>query len=225
MSAPKKIKCQKRNIENEDGYTYLTCFIPDTEIMVPLQLSSILYPLADVIDDPGNPRKTKNIKVLQDSIQRFGMRWPILVNERTMIIEAGHKRKEALRNLGVNYAPVVFVSDSDTTAKAFNVADNRVGEIVSDWDEGALREIYESLRDEDALIGVGLDDVSMEEISLKLLEETGGGSNENGGGGEEPPDEFKKYGEDIDTEHECPKCGFKWSGKQNSKKENKAGDE
>jgi hypothetical protein len=27
-----------------------------------------------------------------------------------------------------------------------------------------------------------------------------------------PPDDFKEYDEDIETEHVCPKCGYKWSG-------------
>lgn len=27
------------------------------------------------------------------------------------------------------------------------------------------------------------------------------------------PDEFKEFDEDIETEHVCPKCGYRWSGK------------
>ena len=27
-----------------------------------------------------------------------------------------------------------------------------------------------------------------------------------------PPDDFKEYDEDIETEHVCPKCGYRWSG-------------
>ena len=25
-----------------------------------------------------------------------------------------------------------------------------------------------------------------------------------------PPDAFPEYGEDMETENECPKCGYKW---------------
>lgn len=28
----------------------------------------------------------------------------------------------------------------------------------------------------------------------------------------ESPDDFKEVGEDIETEHTCPKCGYAWSG-------------
>jgi len=27
-----------------------------------------------------------------------------------------------------------------------------------------------------------------------------------------PPEDFQEYGEDIETEHKCPKCGYEWSG-------------
>jgi len=30
---------------------------------------------------------------------------------------------------------------------------------------------------------------------------------------EESPEDFSEYGEDIETEYCCPKCGYKWSGK------------
>jgi len=29
---------------------------------------------------------------------------------------------------------------------------------------------------------------------------------------EQPPESFKEYDETIPTEHECPKCGYTWSG-------------
>ena len=31
--------------------------------------------------------------------------------------------------------------------------------------------------------------------------------------GAEPPQEFSEYGEDIATEHRCPRCGYEWRGK------------
>lgn len=31
----------------------------------------------------------------------------------------------------------------------------------------------------------------------------------------ESPDDFKEFGEDIETTYCCPKCGYKWSGKAN----------
>lgn len=34
-----------------------------------------------------------------------------------------------------------------------------------------------------------------------------------------PPDDFAEYDEDIPTEYECPKCGYRWSGGVNLSKE------
>lgn len=34
-----------------------------------------------------------------------------------------------------------------------------------------------------------------------------------------PPEEFKEYTETIETEYECPKCGYEWSGKRTMKTE------
>jgi hypothetical protein len=31
--------------------------------------------------------------------------------------------------------------------------------------------------------------------------------------GPEAPSEFPEADEDIETEHQCPKCGYEWSGK------------
>lgn len=28
----------------------------------------------------------------------------------------------------------------------------------------------------------------------------------------EPPSKFAEFGEDIETEHQCPKCSYRWSG-------------
>jgi hypothetical protein len=31
------------------------------------------------------------------------------------------------------------------------------------------------------------------------------------------PSEFKEFDEEIETEHECPKCGYRWSGGNSQK--------
>ena len=33
------------------------------------------------------------------------------------------------------------------------------------------------------------------------------------GEGKDPPEEFAEYGDDIETQYCCPKCGYEWSGK------------
>lgn len=45
-------------------------------------------------------RKSKNIKVIVDSLRKYGQRKPIVVNKKTMIIEAGNGTYQAAKLLG-----------------------------------------------------------------------------------------------------------------------------
>ena len=201
--APKKVKCDRRK-----GKFYL----PETEIEVPKDLAGIVYPLKAIRINPANPRKTLDLETLIAGIRRFGFRDPIVVNSRTMEIEAGHQRKAALKKLGVRYAPMVLVDDDDLTAAAFNISSNRTQEITAIWDDGALQKIYDTLKAEDSLVGVGFDDKSLSEMKLHLTnmnfgdgDGSGGGEGEGGsgaGGGNsgEPPDPEFKIIVDCDNE-------------------------
>jgi len=135
--------------------------------------------------DTANPRKTVDLPVLVAGIQRFGIRWPILVNKRTNIIEAGHQRLYAAQELGLTHIPVIWADDDNVTAVGFNISDNRLGEIVSEWDDEALAKQLKALLDEeeDAIRGIGFEE---EEINWMMSEYLDG----QGGGAEapEPPD-------------------------------------
>ncbi len=170
LALPKKVVCERGTIER-DGVEYEAYYIPETEVEVPEDLAGIVYPLDAIQPDPSNPRKQKNIDILVAGIKRFGMRVPIVVNQQTMIIEAGHQRYDALRKLGCNYAPIVFANDSSITAAAFNISDNRTAEIVAEWDDIALARIYDALQQEDALEGVGFDDRSLADLRMQLAED------------------------------------------------------
>ena len=165
---PVKARCERGMVHPDVGDSYEGYFLPETEIEVPEELAGIVYPLESVAIDPTNPRKAKDIEILVESIKRFGMRTPLIVNSKTMEIEAGHQRRTALKRLGVNFAPMVFVRDTDIEAAAFNIADNRTAEIVAEWDEVALSRIFGVLQKEDALKGVGFDDQSLADLRLRL---------------------------------------------------------
>jgi hypothetical protein len=59
-------------------------------------------------------------------------------------------------------------------------------------------------------IDVALTGFDAEEISKFLDSGTSDGT---------PPDSFKEFDETISTEHECPKCGYRWSGAAEPKPE------
>jgi len=163
------------------------CFLKgskhDVEILE--DLTGFLTPVGDVKADPANPRKTVLIGDLVAGIRRFGIRWPILVNKRTGIIEAGHQRLFAAQELGLSHVPVIWADDDNVTATSFNISDNRLGEIVAEWDDEALAKQLKAMMDDaddalDALDGLGFDE---EEASWMISEYLDGQ-----GGGTEPPE-------------------------------------
>jgi hypothetical protein len=89
-----------------------------------------------------NPRlhPQKAIERLTASIDRFGFTSPILVQKGTNIIIAGHARLKAAVEAGLKEVPVIELAFDDMTAKAYNVADNRLAELT-EWDFPALKDL------------------------------------------------------------------------------------
>lgn len=203
-NVPSKAKPEVKRLRR-DGKMTKVYFLPETEIEVPENLAGLLYPLEAARIDPTNPRKTEDLDVLVEGIRRFGMRTPLIVNEQTGEIEAGHQRRLALKRLGVNFAPMVWVDDDDITAASFNIADNRTAEIVAKWDDAALSRIFGVLKKEDALVGVGFDDDSLAELRMQLAESDLKGMNGFGR-------DHEGRGKGLDGEHgdEKPKGDGSW---------------
>lgn len=109
-------------------------------------------PIAGLRPFDGNPRKISDagLQKLRRSIQEFGFANPILVQRGTNMIIAGHQRWRAAQAAGLAAVPVVFLDFDDGTARAYNIADNRLAE-ESDWDAPALAELLRELQ------GVGVD--------------------------------------------------------------------
>ena len=85
-----------------------------------------------------NPRINDDaVDAVAASIQEFGWKQPIVVDEQNTII-AGHTRYKAALKLGLTAIPCVVASDlNEEQIRAYRLADNRVGEL-STWDFGSL---------------------------------------------------------------------------------------
>ena len=94
----------------------------------------------------GNPRKiqAKGIEKLQRSIEAYGFVNPILAQRGTNMIIAGHQRLKAAGDAGLDKVPVIFLDFDDTTARAYNIADNRLNE-ESEWDFTPLADMLQEL--------------------------------------------------------------------------------
>jgi len=92
--------------------------------------------------DPTNARKhdTKNLNAIASSLEKFGLRTPIVVTPDSIVV-AGNGRLEAAKSLGwteitIARTPVGWTWDQ---IKAFAIADNRTAELA-EWDDKILAE-------------------------------------------------------------------------------------
>ena len=108
-----------------------------------MQIESVA--LNKIIPYIRNPRKNENaIEKVASSIKEFGFRQPIVVDSENVII-AGHTRFEAAKRLGLDVVPI-HVADglTEQQAKAYRIADNRVGQ-EAEWDFDLLKLELEEL--------------------------------------------------------------------------------
>jgi DNA modification methylase len=129
---------------------------------------------------PGNARShsRKQIKLISDSIKRFGFTNPILVTDDFEVV-AGHGRLQAAKLLGLELVPVVALNTlSEADKKALIIADNRIAEL-SHWDRDILAIEYQGLFDlqyddiEVTGFSLGEIDTILEEASEKQPVEPG----------------------------------------------------
>ena len=174
-----------------------------------------------------------DIGAIAQAISAFGFRGALRVWKDDMVI-AGNHTLMALMSLkaqgplpedkrppSINYKwPPVGVIEQDgdwyikyidcsdfneVEAKAFAIADNEIARKAT-RDEAALAQLLIEIYQYDKLIGeaTGLDAEGLDELIVDLSSTP-----------PSIPDDFKEYGEDIDVDYKCPKCGYAWSGKTN----------
>lgn len=108
--------------------------------------------------------------------------------------------------------PVVcgWSSTSDAEARAYLVADNRMTELAR-WEQRGFVDLLSAIKedDPDLLDAAGYTDAELAAMDKAL--EPSGPDDDDG------PDDFQSYDpETIKTEHECPSCGYRFSGSAKS---------
>lgn len=153
--------------------------------------------------DPANIRthSEAQIEKLMASLRRWGQTLPLLVDGNN-IVRVGNARLDAMRRLGWTEVKIVRLDLSPTEWVALSVADNRLHD-ESEFDQTALVNVLAALRAEDVdMAAVGF---SPDELAALLDEQSATSV-------AQPPADFPAVDETIQTEHECPKCGYRWSG-------------
>lgn len=164
-------------------------------------LDVVATPIGDITAYAKNPRKNEAaIAKTAASIQEFGWRQPIVVDESGTII-AGHTRLLAARQLGLDTVPVhVARGLTPAQVRAYRLADNRTGQ-EAEWDLPLLSEELADLKALDFDLSVtGFDDDEMDRIAgeVGLVDPASGGAAPVLGQGA------------SGKEHQCPRCGYEW---------------
>ena len=136
-----------------------------------------------------NPRQlTKDqYQNLKDSISRFGLVDPIIVNsnkDRKNIIVGCHQRVKVAKDMDIEFVPVLEVDLTYERERELNI---RLNKNTAEWDMYNLANFF----DMDELQDWGFDDIDLKIDDVKLDDEE---------------EKFKK-----DQAIECPKCNFKFN--------------
>ena len=137
------------------------------------------------------------VKKIASSIKNYGWDQPIVIDAQNEIIK-GHGRFQAAQQLGLDTVPVIKREDlSDAEAKASRIADNKTAE--SRWNDDLLATELEELEHmpEIDIETTGFDTSEIDDLlepeDMKV------------------PDSFDEVDDAaIETEHECPECGYEW---------------
>lgn len=154
------------------------------------------YPVRKLKEFPGNP-KEHDIGAIAESMKSSGFAGVILAQKSTGRIISGHGTRETARQEGAETVPVVLVDCDDKTARKLLLAFNRIPELGGYRDD-LLVSMLQGLGEggADALRGTGWDGDDVDALLKKIS----------------APPAFPSVDESIPTEHQCPKCGYEWSG-------------
>ncbi len=140
-----------------------------TKIKREIEMQITFMPIDTLIPYHNNPRiNIDAVKKVKASIQEFGFKNPILIDDRNYII-AGHTRLLAARELEIKEIPVIKITDlTDAQRQAYRIADNRVAQ-ESKWDNDLLKLELTDL----AMQGFDLESTGFDQDELDKLLNTG----------------------------------------------------
>ena len=159
----------------------------------------LIKKLSDLAPAKYNPRKITDEALgrLTKSLAELGNLQPITWNAKTGNIVGGHQRLKCYQAMGKEEVEVWAVWLDEAKEKAANVALNKLS---GEFEFGMLKDLIEE-------IDTGEIDLEITGFSLEDLGELMGKSFSE----KTSPEDFKEIDENIKTEHECPKCGYRWS--------------
>ena len=110
---------------------------------------------------------------LSNSLERFGLVEPLIVNTTTGLLVSGHQRLNVLKSMGVEEAEVVLVELDEEKEKLLNIALNKID---GDWDFHKLEAVFDEISAEDIkYTGFSTDELQeLFEVEAPEFEDEGG---------------------------------------------------
>ena len=135
----------------------------------------------------------KQVQNIVNSINRFGWQQDVVITADNVLV-IGHGRRLAALQIGCDmpYHVIDKTADelTDEDIRELRIADNQTNaETGMDWDA----------------LEAELADLSFDGFDFDF------GSGDEDAPDDEAPESFKEYGEDMQTKHVCPKCGYEWN--------------
>jgi hypothetical protein len=159
-----------------------------------------LVPIDSIQPWEGNPNQG-DLGAIITLMQRHGFWGTLLVQKSSSRIVAGNFRWRAAQHLGYKQVPVTFIDVPDRQAREILAADNRSNRLGMD-DPARMAEWLQSIvSDVGDLGGTGYDQEALDNLLHDLATPFVAA-----------PEGFKEVGEDIEIEHECPRCHYRFSG-------------
>ena len=135
--------------------------------MIAKDLEGLAVPLKD-LKLQGDNARIGDVEAIKRSYERFGQRKPIVVHRKTKTILAGNHQYQAAKDLGWKEIAVVWVDDDAETAKAFSIADNRIGQL-GEWNLESLVAAFDEL-DPGEIETIGFSEIEVEDFRALLDE-------------------------------------------------------
>lgn len=114
-------------------------------------MKTAVMKLKDIRPAAYNPRVTlkpgdKEYEALKNSLERFGVAEPLIVNETTGSLISGHQRLNVLKANGAQEVEVVLVEMDEEQEKLLNIAMNKID---GEWDYKKLEALFEEISADD----------------------------------------------------------------------------
>ena len=114
-------------------------------------MKTVTMKLKDIRPAAYNPRVTlkpgdAEYEALKNSLERFGVAEPLIVNETTGNLVSGHQRLNVLKAGGVQEVEVVLVEMDEEQEKLLNIAMNKID---GEWDYKKLEALFDEISADD----------------------------------------------------------------------------